>query len=581
MDNNRRLALAIALVILVIVATQLLFPTPPPATRLATGTTPAPAAATPTATPAATTPATGAQTAAPTPGVATPTTPTVDAATAPAIGAVPAETALVAGTRAAFRVSNLGGSLVGAEMRTFRALTPAREGRPVELAPRGEPLLSYRIVVPGDTLVLARTPMRMTRSGTTVRFEGTASGRLVQNVAVALTYGFAPDSFQLRVQGSVQNVTGPAFLLVDMPATLAASERDTLDHFNQLAYAWKPLNDDPSSVAFGKLDPGERELVPGPLTWAVAKSKYFLLGVLAPNGQRFDEFSVTGGVRAASVATRAQGTLVLPLASGGFTFDAYVGPQEWRRLVAMGREFETSNPYGGWLQGIVQPFATIVIRTLLWMHDALKLSYGMVLIVLGILVRLLLWPLQQNAMRSQIRMQRVQPELQLIQQKHKNEPQKLQQEMMRVYAEHGVSPFAALTGCLPMLLPLPIFFALFFVFQNTIEFRGVNFLWLTDISLKDPFYVLPVLVAVTSFLLSWIGMRGTPPNPQTQMITYMMPAMFLFFFLNVAGGLNLYYLVQNLVAIPQQWLLARERGKSGTPPVQGKPVVQGSALKRR
>jgi YidC/Oxa1 family membrane protein insertase len=579
MDNNRRLALAIALTVLVIVATQLLFPTPRPVARPAAGTTPAPAATTP----AATTPATAAQSAPTAPGVATPAAPSVGAATAPVVGAVPAETALVAGTRAAFRVSNLGGSLVGAEMRTFRALTPSGQGRAVELAPRGEPLLSYRVVVPGDTLVLARTPMRLTRSGNTVRLEGTASGRLVQNVAVSIVYGFAPDSFQLRVQGSVANITGPAFLLVDMPATLAASERDTLDHFNQLAYAWKPVNDDPSSVAFGKLDPGERELVPGPLTWAVAKSKYFLLGVLAPNGQRFDEFSVTGGVRAASVATRAQGTLVLPLASGGFSFDAYVGPQEWRRLVAMGREFETSNPYGGWLQGIVQPFATIVIRTLLWMHDALKLSYGMVLIVLGVLVRLALWPLQQNAMRSQIRMQRVQPELQLIQQKYKNEPQKLQQEMMRVYQEHGVSPFAALTGCLPMLLPLPIFFALFFVFQNTIEFRGVNFLWLTDISLKDPFYVLPVLVAVTSFLLSWIGMRGTPPNPQTQMITYMMPAMFLFFFLNVAGGLNLYYLVQNLVAIPQQWLLARERGKSGgsTPVVQGKPVVQGSALKRR
>jgi hypothetical protein len=238
MDNNRRLALAIALVILVIVATQLLFP--PPTTRVAAGTTPAPAAAT---TPGAATPAPAAapaalDTVAPTAPAAG--APTIGAATTPAVGAVPAETTLVAGTRAAFRVSSLGGSLVGAEMRTFRALTPAGEGRPVELAPRGEPLLSYRIVVPGDTLVLARTPMRMTRSGNTVRFEGTASGRLVQNVAVALVYGFAPDSFQLRVQGSVQNVSGPAFLLVDMPATLAASERDTLDHFNQLAYAWKP-----------------------------------------------------------------------------------------------------------------------------------------------------------------------------------------------------------------------------------------------------------------------------------------------------------------------------------------------------
>jgi YidC/Oxa1 family membrane protein insertase len=569
MENNRRLLLAIALTVLVIVATQFLFPTPPAPRRAAgadstrvdsaaaaaaTPVAPAPGTAAVPGTPAAGTPAVGADTTAP---------------AAPAVAA-PAETALVAGTRAAYRVSSGGGALVGAEMRTYRSLAPGGVGA-AQLARRGDALLSYRLVVPGDTIALARVPMRLTQTGNTVQLQGTATARTGQTVPLSLTYSFAPDSYVVRLRGSAQ-VSGPAFLLVDLPPTIAATERDTLDHANQLSYAWRPVNDDASSVAFNKLDPGERELIAEPIAWAVAKSKYFLLGVLAPTGQRFEEFSVTGGVRQSSVATRAQGTLVLPLASGGFAFDAYVGPQEWRRLVAQGREFETSNPYGGWLQGVVQPFATIVIRLLLWMHDALKLSYGWVLIALGVLVRLLLWPLQQNAMRSQIRMQRVQPELQLVQTKYKSDPQKLQQEMMKVYAEHGVSPFSALTGCLPMLLPLPIFFALFFVFQNTIEFRGVPFLYLPDISLKDPYYVMPVLVAGTSFLLSWIGMRAAPPNPQTQMITYMMPAMFLFFFLNVASGLNLYYLVQNLVAIPQQWLLARERSKAPPPTVQGAPV---------
>ena len=148
-----------------------------------------------------------------------------------------------------------------------------------------------------------------------------------------------------------------------------------------------------------------------------------------------------------------------------------------------------------------------------------------------------------------------------------------------------MSPFSAVSGCLPVLIPMPILITLFFVFQNTIEFRGVGFLWMNDISLKDPYYVLPVLVAGTSFLLSWIGMRGTPPNPQTQMITYMMPAMFLIFFVNVAAGLNLYYLTQNLVMIPQQWLLARERLKAGgtppPPPVEGTPVRSAKNPKLR
>ncbi|MGZ8378422.1 MAG: YidC/Oxa1 family insertase periplasmic-domain containing protein, partial [Gemmatirosa sp.] len=517
--------------------------------------------------------------AAPTPTVgaapAAPAAPAaVDSTGAPVVGAATPvaaiETVTVAGERAAYSVSSAGAQLVGAEMRKYEALAPGARGA-AQLARRGEPLLSYRLVIPGDTIVLARTPMQVAQTDGAVQLQGTATGRLGQRIPVSFTYSFAPDSYVVRVRGTA-GVSGPAFLLVDLPATVAATENDTLDHYNQLSYAWKPVNDDASSLAFGKLDPGERQLVEGPLAWAVAKSKYFLLGVLAPTGQTFSELSVSGGVRRAKVATHAQGTLVLPVSNGGFGFDSYVGPQEWRRLVAMGREFETSNPYGGWLQGIVQPFATIVIRLVLWMHDALRLSYGWVLIALGVLVRLMLWPLQQNAMRSQIRMQRVQPELQAIQAKYKSDPQRLQVEMMRVYKEHDVSPFAMLTGCLPMLLPMPIFFALFFVFQNTIEFRGVEFLYLPDISLKDPYYVMPVLVAGTSFLLSWIGMRGLPPNPQTQMITYMMPAMFLFFFLNVASGLNLYYLVQNVVALPQQWLLARERSKAAPPIVQGTPV---------
>ncbi len=128
-----------------------------------------------------------------------------------------------------------------------------------------------------------------------------------------------------------------------------------------------------------------------------------------------------------------------------------------------------------------------------------------------------------------------------------------------------MSPLSPLMGCLPMMLPMPVLFALFFVFQNTIEFRGVSFLWLADISQKDPYYVLPILMGISMYFLSWIGLRNSPPNPQAKMMSYMLPAVMTFFLLNLAAGLNLYYAVQNLAAIPQQWLIARERAKS-TPP---------------
>jgi YidC/Oxa1 family membrane protein insertase len=119
-----------------------------------------------------------------------------------------------------------------------------------------------------------------------------------------------------------------------------------------------------------------------------------------------------------------------------------------------------------------------------------------------------------------------------------------------------------------MLLPWPVLLALFFVLSNTIELRGQSYLWLPDLSLKDPIYVIPVLMGASMFAVTKVGMRGVPPSPQSKMMLYFMPLMMTVLFLNFASGLNLYYFVQNVVSIPQQWLLARERlrakGEVGT-----------------
>ena len=212
----------------------------------------------------------------------------------------------------------------------------------------------------------------------------------------------------------------------------------------------------------------------------------------------------------------------------------------------------------------MQPFATMVMKILLWMKATLGWSYGALLVLFGVVVRVLMWPLQQGAMRTTMKMQRIQPALTALQTKYKSDPQKLQSEMMRLYKEHDMSPFSAFAGCLPILLPMPVLFALFFVFQNTIEFRGVSFLWLADISLKDPFYIVPLLMGVSMFILSWIGLRNSPPNQQAKMMAYIMPVMMTVLFANFASGLNLYYAVQNVAALPQQWLISNERGKAKT-----------------
>jgi YidC/Oxa1 family membrane protein insertase len=259
--------------------------------------------------------------------------------------------------------------------------------------------------------------------------------------------------------------------------------------------------------------------------------------------------------------------VVQSLAGGSFQFDVYAGPQEWKRLLSVGQGFDQVNPYGWkFLQGIVQPLAVIVMRILLWMHNALQISYGWVLVIFGIAVRVVLWPLNQRAMRSSMKMQQLHPKIVEVQKRYANNPEKQREELMRVYRDAGTSPFAAMSGCLPMLIPMPFLFALFFVFQNTIEFRGVPFLWLSDLSIKDPYYIVPLAMGATMYLLSWIGLRNSPPNPQAKMMAYMLPVMMMVFLLNFASGLNLYYAVQNLAAIPQQWLINRERAKMALKP---------------
>ncbi len=147
-----------------------------------------------------------------------------------------------------------------------------------------------------------------------------------------------------------------------------------------------------------------------------------------------------------------------------------------------------------------------------------------------------------------------------------------------------MSPFSPMLGCLPMLLPMPILYALYYVLQNTIELRGVPFLWLPDLSLRDPYYITPIVMGVSMFLLSWIGMRAAPPNPQAKMMSYMMPVMFTVMFLNFASGLNLYYAVQNIAALPQQLhgdARARQGAGVSTPSASGRPrgrIVRGARI---
>jgi YidC/Oxa1 family membrane protein insertase len=546
---DKRFFLALFLSLVVIAISQFLFP---------------PAKPTPTATRADTTNA--AQPVAP--AVVPAATPTGRPAVAASSDSMPVPTAAVGESttvtlpKVSYTFSNIGAAPVSVVIRGYQNRSPT--GGLVDLALPGSPLLGFRLATGNDTLDFRRVPFALTRTSD-ARQETLTYSATVDRSTMAITYTIPRDtaaSYSMQVSGRVTGPDSRPYVLIDLPSTLRSVEQDTIADQQSFAYSFKSQREHAGSVLFGDLDPGEKRLQAGPLGWIAIKSKYFVLGILPDSGASFSEVTLTGGPRTSKAATMAAATVVVPVSNGTFGFDTYAGPQESQRLFRMGRDFDHVNPYGwGFVQGVVHPIASEVIRGLLWMHNRLKLSYGWVLIILGVLIRLALWPLNQSAMRSSLKMQEVQPKLQAAQKKYKD-PLQQREAIMKVYKEAGVSPFAGLTGCLPALLPMPILFALFFVFQNTIEFRGVPFMWLHDISVKDPYYILPLLMGASMFVLSWIGMRNAPPNPQAKMMMYMFPVMMTVVLLNMASGLNLYYTAQNIAALPQQWLLARERAKA-------------------
>jgi YidC/Oxa1 family membrane protein insertase len=412
----------------------------------------------------------------------------------------------------------------------------------------------------GDTLSLADWSFRPSAPSVTVRDSATLTFEAEQSGGgrVTIEYGFRPDQYHFDVRGSVVGLGGNgAVLVIGLSDGLRSVEADSLDDYRHYALVTKASK--ANRTDFASLDPGERKVLDGPFEWAGVKSKYFFAAALAleENQAKFGGAIAVGTPRLSKKTARAAVVLTLPVPpSGDFRYGLYLGPLDHRRLAALDHGLDDANPYGGFLRPVIHPVSILVVNVLVWIHGHLSLAYGWVLILFGVVIRLLLWPLNQKAMESGIRMQAVAPLIKEIQDRYKNDPERLQREMLRIYKEHKVNPFG---GCLPMLLPMPVLFALFFVFANTIEFRGVPFLWLPDLSRHDPLFIIPIMMGLSMFGLSKVGQIGVPPNPQTKMMVYFMPVMMTVLFLNFASGLNLYYAAQNLFSIPQQYMIAKRR----------------------
>jgi YidC/Oxa1 family membrane protein insertase len=557
MDSGRFL-LAVILMIAVMVVTNLLLPPerPPVGEAPAADTVAAPVAA-PSAVPADTPgPAERAAEPAPVPDAPAAALPVADAA-------APADTVVAVSPRYEYRVSTRGAAVLGARLLQYDILHADREGERVELSHEDLPgLFSYRLrlgtrEIPLDGLTFA------TDADTFVVAEGGARTlELVHGAddgpAVSVAYTFDPDRYAIGVRMAVTGVGDQTpTLVIALPRRLAMNEALPQEDERALAYVVNSEREGISSVRLGSVR--AQRIENGPLLWAAVKNKYFVTAVIAhPESQ-----SRFGGLIANPLPDDHAADLsvtLLPDATGTFAFRLYMGPQEPQRLADVGANFEDVNPFG-WraFRPVLRPLGHAIQWALYGLQDLLGVGYGWVLVLFGILIRIAMWPLNAKAMRSQMKNMEIQPKLKEIQAKYKNDPEKLQKEMLRLYKEEGFNPMG---GCLPMLFPLPILITLFFVFQSTIAFRGVGFLWLPDLSRADPLYILPVLLGLSMFLMQWLSTRSmTEQNPQMKFMMYAMPVFMTVIFLNFASGLNLYYASMNFASIPQQLQIMRERKK--------------------
>ncbi len=496
---DRRTLLALLLTAIVIVATPFIFPAPRrplPTDSAAAADSTAVSRPTPIVTVA--------------PPTATVSAP--PAAPPVAVPAVVVDTTTVVTNRATYRFEGLGASPTSVMLRDYRSLRPGVSNAQVELVPQGDRLFRLHIVRAADTLALDGARFRaetQRREGGNIVQAFTSTGLVAP---VTITYRFPVDSFAVHVEGSVAGTAAPGRVFVTLPSRLPSEEADVAEDTRSLAMGYKLAGDDVQSLKFSDLDSLEARGDTGAIRWMSQRNKYFAVAVIPASDSAFRAVSFRGGAYTGSLATSAVGTAMLPFDGQRFAIRVYAGPQSWEALKVTAPDLENLNPYGGWIHGMVQPFTTIVMRMLLWMRHTFDVGYGWVLVIFGVLVRLLLWPLNQNAMRSSIKMQRIQPQLMELQKKFADKPERQREAMLKLYQEHGMSPFTPVLGCLPMLLPMPILFALYFVFQNTIELRGVSFLWLPDLSLRDPYFITPIFMGVSMFVLSWIGMRGVHPR---------------------------------------------------------------------
>ena len=498
-------------------------------------------------------------------------------AVAPILPATPAAAAAQEVTvetdlyRAVF--TSQGAALTRFVLKNYRDV-PGTAGKPVVLVQESRPeRASLRVAAPGFGLdpgaLYAVSQPSLTLSGgqqgaltfTTV----TPTGEQVRKVFsfVGNSYGIGLD---LQVaNGTVQPRSGELVIsLVNRAGD--GKEQGQFDVLGPVTLAGDKLD----NVPVKDLAKGEKSYAKD-ILWTGFGDKYFLSALL--KGGAAGTGSDIGGVR----VTKEEGYVltriatvpasVAPGQSVSLPFRLFFGPKDLHVLKVQGEQLEKALDLG-WFSALAMP----LLQSLNFFYRYIP-NYGIAIIIITVILKILFFPLTHKSYKSMKEMQKLQPKMQQLKEKHKNDRDAMNREVMELYKTHKVNP---LGGCLPMVVQIPVFFALYKALMYSIELRHAPFYgWITDLAAKDPYYVTPILMGASMV----IQQKMTPSagmDPMQQKMMMALPVVFTFMFLNFPSGLVLYWLVNNILTIAQQLYI--NKSVNVEPPAA--PALAGGGKKR-
>ncbi|MFW2455965.1 membrane protein insertase YidC [Methyloversatilis discipulorum] len=516
----------------------------------------------PPAAPAVATDATAAQSA----GAQAPV-PTVSSAAAPSD--VPQTTA-VAQTAAARVVTDLfiadvsaeGGSIIRLELLKHHA-GPESEGNFVLLDNGGANLYHAQSGLIGDGMPTHKTvyqlpqgELKLADGQDKVELRMTAAGP--DGVAVTKVLTFNRGSYRIDTRFEIANnssapVAAHAYFQLLRDGKAVSAGTSMLSTFTGPAFYTEAGKY--QKVDFSDIDKGKAKFVTkAPDGWVALVQHYFVSTFVPAAGVEREFFAKKVGdnlytagviVPVQPAAAGATSTVEVPL---------YAGPQIQSNLDAMAPGLDHVVDYG-WLKIIASPMHWVLEKLY-----ALVGNWGWAIILLTILIKAIFFPLSAASYKSMAKLRLVTPRMQQIKERHGNDRVRMQQEMMELYKTEKINP---LGGCLPILIQIPVFIALYWVLLGSVEMRNAPWIgWITDLSITDPYFVLPIIMGVTMFVQT--KLNPTPPDPIQAKVMLFLPVIFTGMFLFFPAGLVLYWTVNNILSIAQQWQITRmiESGKT-------------------